>query len=119
MADIDWSRVVRMLGAGIASIATFLFGAPDIWLSSLLAMVVIDYISGVIAAYIAHELSSRVGFIGILKKMMYFFVVAVAHCADVATGAGGVLQGREQAAQGFENVKAFAQSHGLLSNNAH
>ena len=24
---------------------------------------------------------------------MYFFVVAVAHCVDVATGAGGVLQG--------------------------
>ena len=23
---------------------------------------------------------------------MYFFVVAVAHCVDVATGAGGVLQ---------------------------
>ena len=43
MADFDWPRIIRMLGAGIASIATFLFGAPDIWLSSLLAMVVIDY----------------------------------------------------------------------------
>lgn len=92
MADIDWSRVIRMLGAGIASIATFLFGAPDIWLMTLLAFVVIDYCSGVIGAYINRELSSRVGFIGILKKTMYFFVVAVAHCVDVATGAGGVLQ---------------------------
>ena len=27
------------------------------------------------------------------KKTMYFFVVAVAHCVDVATGVGGVLQG--------------------------
>ncbi len=91
--DIDWGKFARISGAGIASICTFLFGAPDIWLLTLLAFIVIDYISGVIAAYIAHELSSRVGFIGILKKMMYFFVVAVAHCADVATGAGGVLQG--------------------------
>ena len=24
---------------------------------------------------------------------MYFFVLAVAHCVDIATGAGGVLQG--------------------------
>lgn len=92
MADIDWARVIRMLSAGIASIATFLFGAPDIWLMTLLAFVVIDYCSGVIGAYINRELSSRVGFIGILKKTMYFFVVAVAHCVDVATGADGVLQ---------------------------
>ena len=53
----------------------------------------IDYFSGVIAAYINNCLSSRVSFIGILKKTMYFFVIAVAHCVDVATGAGGVLQG--------------------------
>ena len=90
---IDWGRFARIVGAGVASICTFLFGAPDVWLMTLLAFIVIDYGSGVIAAYIRHELSSKVGFIGILKKTMYFFVVAVAHCVDAATGAGGVLQG--------------------------
>lgn len=90
---IDWGRFARILGAGLASICTFLFGAPDVWLMTLLSFIVIDYISGVIAAYIHHALSSRVGFHGILKKTMYFFVVAVAHCVDIATGAGGVLQG--------------------------
>lgn len=89
---IDWGRIARIIGAGIASICTFLFGKPDIWLMTLLAFVVIDYISGVIGAYINHELNSRVGFIGILKKTMYFFVIVVAHCVDVATGADGVLQ---------------------------
>ena len=89
---IDWGRFARIVGAGVASICTFLFGASDVWLMTLLAFIVIDYVSGVIAAYIHRELSSRVGFIGILKKTMYFFVVAVAHCVDVATGAGGVLQ---------------------------
>ena len=93
METFDWGRFARILGAGAASICTFLFGAPDVWLMTLLAFIVIDYGSGVIAAYIRHELSSKVGFIGILKKTMYFFVVAVAHCVDVATGAGGVLQG--------------------------
>lgn len=83
--NFDWSRIIRLLGAGLASICTFLFGKPDVWLLTLLAFVVIDYCSGVIAAYINHELNSRVGFIGILKKTMYFFVVAVAHCVDVAT----------------------------------
>lgn len=89
---IDWGRIARIIGAGIASICTFLFGKPDIWLMTLLAFVVIDYISGVIGAYINYELNSRVGFIGILKKTMYFFVIVVAHCVDVATGADGVLQ---------------------------
>ena len=76
----DWGRFARIVGAGVASICTFLFGAPDVWLMTLLAFIAIDYVSGVIAAYIHRELSSRVGFIGILKKTMYFFVVAVAHC---------------------------------------
>ena len=89
---IDWGRFARIVSAGVASICTFLFGAPDIWLMTLLAFIVIDYCSGVIGAYINKELNSRVGFIGILKKTMYFFVVAVAHCVDVATSAGGVLQ---------------------------
>lgn len=89
---IDWGRFARIFIAGMASICTFLFGKPDLWLMTLLAFVVIDYASGVIGAYINHELNSRVGFIGILKKVMYFFVVAVAHCVDVATGANGVLQ---------------------------
>ena len=89
---IDWGKFARIVGAGLASVSTFLFGKPDIWLMTLLAFIVIDYISGVIAAYVNRELNSRVGFIGILKKAMYFFVVAVAHCVDVATGAGGVLQ---------------------------
>ena len=89
---IDCGRFARIFIAGMAAICTFLFGKPDIWLMTLLAFVVIDYVSGVIGAYINLQLSSHIGFIGILKKVMYFFVVAVAHCVDVATGANGVLQ---------------------------
>lgn len=89
---MDWERTVKTISAGLASIATFLFGAPDIWLKFLLVMVIADYISGLAAAYIHNDLNSKVGFMGILKKFMYFFVVAVAHCIDVVTNAGGVLQ---------------------------
>ena len=89
---IDWGRFARIFIAGMASICTFLFGKPDIWLMTLLAFVVIDYVSGVIGASINLQLSSHIGLIGILKTVMYFFVVAVAHCVDVATGANGVLQ---------------------------
>ena len=92
MECFDWPKAIKILFAGVASIATFLFGQADGWLTTLLTFVVIDYCSGVVSASIRHELSSRVGFQGILKKVMYFFVVAVAHCIDAATGAGGVLR---------------------------
>lgn len=89
---MDWDRTVKTISAGLAALATFLFGAPDIWLKFLLVMVIADYISGLAAAYMNNDLNSKVGFMGILKKFMYFFVVAVAHCIDVVTNAGGVLQ---------------------------
>ena len=66
--NFDWSRIIRLLGAGLASICTFLFGKPDVWLLTLLAFVVIDYCSGVIAAYIHHNLNSKVGFFFIILK---------------------------------------------------
>ena len=44
MMDFDWLKFSRLAGAGLASICTFLFGAPDIWLLTLLAFIVIDYI---------------------------------------------------------------------------
>ena len=89
---MEWDKIVKTISAGIASLATFVFGEPDLWLKLLLLMVVADYISGIAAAVIAHTLNSRVGALGILKKVMYFFVVVVAHVIDVVTNAGGVLR---------------------------
>ncbi len=83
---------VRWVGAALAAVATYLFGGADEWLLGLLVVVVIDYLSGVIAAALAHTLSSKKGFAGILKKMLIFCIVAVAHIVDKATGAGGVLR---------------------------
>lgn len=89
---MDGTRTVKTLVAGIASLATFVFGEPDLWLQFLLVMVIADYISGIAAATITGKLNSKVGFAGIVKKVMYFFVVVVAHCIDTVTHAGGVLR---------------------------
>lgn len=84
--------LIRWTGAAAAAAATYLFGGADRWLLGLLAVVVLDYISGVIAALLSRELSSKKGFAGILKKLLIFCIVAVAHIVDTATGAGGVLR---------------------------
>ncbi len=84
--------IIRWAAAGIAAVFTYLFGGADEWFLGLLIVVILDYISGVIAAVICRTLSSRKGFSGILKKVLIFCVVAVAHIIDRATGAGGVLR---------------------------
>ena len=89
---IDAGKIFRGFMSGFAAAFTYAFGGADKWLLSLLIVVILDYISGVIAAVITHEVNSRKGFAGILKKGLMFCVVAVAHIVDSATGAGGVLR---------------------------
>ena len=61
-------------------------------LGILLAFVVIDYITGVLAAGHQGELSSKVGFRGIGKKIAIFALVAVAHLIDAATGNANIVR---------------------------
>lgn len=84
--------IIRWVGAALAAVVTYVFGGADKWLLGLIVVVVLDYISGIIAAILEHKLSSKKGFSGILKKILIFCIVAVAHIVDTATSAGGVLR---------------------------
>ncbi|MNW38064.1 Holin family protein [compost metagenome] len=68
------------------SAASFLFGGWSSLLNILLAFVIIDYATGVIAAAVEGKLSSKVGRIGIARKVAIFAIVAVAHLVDTAIG---------------------------------
>ena len=73
----DTAKVlIAALSAAIWSYFRVIF-APII---ILIVVMVVDYISGVAAAYINHELSSKVGLIGIVKKLSYLALV-VAGCS--------------------------------------
>lgn len=48
----------------------------------LIVVMIIDYLSGMAQAYVSHTLNSRIGVIGILKKVGYLATVAVAIIAD-------------------------------------
>lgn len=76
-------KIVVALGGGAAS---YLFGGWSSLLSILLAFVVIDYITGFVAAGIEGKLASDVGLRGIAKKVFIFVMVAVANLADQAVG---------------------------------
>ena len=78
----------------VGGLAGFFFGAADGLFYALIAFVVLDYITGVIYAFIKKKLSSKVGFNGIFKKIMLFVLVALANIIDgqVLGSTEGVLR---------------------------
>jgi len=73
------------LAAG-ATMLHFLFGGWSLPLQILVAVVTIDYITGLGAAFVGKRLDSRVGSKGIVKKVGFFVLVALAHLLDKGTG---------------------------------
>ena len=75
------------LAAVGASIASY-FGTLAAPLLVLLCVMLIDYVTGLVKAYMASQLSSRIGLRGILKKLCYMAMVAVGAALDyLLTGA--------------------------------
>lgn len=78
------------IGAGIV---TTLLGGWDNALEILLIFVILDYLTGIAAAFKTKTLKSSVGFEGLFKKGAIFFVVILAAQLDRVTGnAAGVFR---------------------------
>lgn len=73
---------IKIISAIIGGWLGWFLGSFDGFLYTLIALVIVDYITGVVAAGIRHELSSEVGFTGIAKKIMIFAIVGVANVLD-------------------------------------
>lgn len=73
--------------SGIGTVFSYFCGW-DTTIEALLWLMVIDYVSGVLAAYINPHLSlsSQRGFRGICKKLLIILLVVVAHLADRVIG---------------------------------
>ena len=69
---------VAVLGAGLMSY----LGALAVPVLALLGVMLLDYITGMIKAYIRAELNSKFGIKGILKKLCYMAMVAVGAGVD-------------------------------------
>jgi len=80
--------LVRFCMAALGSLGIWLFGAWDPILQALVALVVIDYLTGVLAAFFEKSLNSATGFQGICKKICIFLVVALANILDSTGGLG-------------------------------
>lgn len=76
---------IMALFAAIGAVFSWLIGGIDGMGTALLVFIVIDYVSGMTAAWITGQVSSNKGFEGIKRKIVMLVIVVVAHWLDVAS----------------------------------
>ena len=79
-----WKYVVVVIG----TVFTWLFGTWDVALSVLIAFMVMDYLTGVIKAFVNKEVSSSIGLVGIARKSLILLVLIVAVLLDRLINSG-------------------------------
>lgn len=85
-------NIVNFITGTLATALVYYLGGWDVALQLLLFIVVLDYVTGVCKAIYNKKLNSEVGLKGIVKKLGYFIVVAVAVVLDRIMGDTGAVR---------------------------
>lgn len=85
-------KVVDVIISELATVFIYLLGGWDVALICLVIAIVLDYISGLIKAYTNKQLSSKIGFKGILKKIGILLIVMLSVLVDRVTGNTGAIR---------------------------
>lgn len=96
---MNTKHLIDILNAWVGSIIFALFGAKSVPLQILIILMIMDYLSGILAAALFHNskktasgaLSSKAGFIGLLKKFFMLLIVSLAHFVDMLLNVNGLL----------------------------
>lgn len=76
-----WNSLQIILST-IGAYVGYYLGGWDGFLYALVSFVVVDYVTGIMVAVLEKKLSSEVGYRGIFKKVLIFFLVAIAYIID-------------------------------------
>ena len=86
-------NMVQLVFAAVGGWFGYFLGGCDGLLIALVVFVVVDYVTGVMCAVSDKELSSKVGFRGICRKVLIFILVGAANILDAQViGSGSVLR---------------------------
>ncbi|MCI9243837.1 MAG: phage holin family protein [Lawsonibacter sp.] len=89
----EFWNTIQMVFAAVGGWLGYFLGGCDGLLIALVMFAAVDYITGVMCAISDQKLSSEVGFRGICRKVLIFFLVGVANILDVEViGTGSVLR---------------------------
>ena len=84
------SNIVKAYIISFITLATYLIGEFNTPFKILIILMIIDWCAGVIKAIVEKNLDSRVGFIGIIKKIFILLMVCVAYMLDKIIGEFGL-----------------------------
>ena len=70
----------------------YLLGGLDVSLTCLLIAIILDYVSGLVKAIVTKNLSSKIGVMGIIKKVSILLIVMLAVIIDKVTGNTGAIR---------------------------
>lgn len=73
-------------GGIVGGFLSYWLGGWDTLLKALVALVILDYVTGVLKAIYNKTLSSEIGFKGLIKKIIVFIVVATAYVIQTVVG---------------------------------
>lgn len=79
-------QYLMSIGAVIGLVFSVSIGGMDSMIYALIALCIVDYITGMFTAFKTGQWNSSTGFRGILKKFVIFAVVALCNCIDTAMG---------------------------------
>lgn len=85
-------HLISDIASVILTTFVYLVGGFDIAIQSLLIVIVIDYLTGIASAIYNKELSSKIGFKGIIKKICYLLIVALSVVIDNLLGQSGLIR---------------------------
>ena len=84
---------LQFMVAGLGAWLGWFLGSYDGFIYALVALVTIDYITGVMRAFVEKQLSSEIGVRGIVKKVLIFTLVGIGHIIDSQVlGNGGAIR---------------------------
>ena len=102
------ATVCKAIFGGIVTAVSAFLGGMDGIMYALLAFITIDYITGVAVAVKRHDLSSEVGFWGLVRKVCILALVGVAHYIDCyVMQSGDVI--RTVAARAAQDYRSFQE----------
>ncbi|SKB36350.1 toxin secretion/phage lysis holin [Acetoanaerobium noterae] len=85
------SAAVKLITTFFGTCIVYAFGGVDLILRVLLFFLVLDYTTGLMKAFIRKDLSSAVGWNGLMKKIGTLIAVIVAHQMDKIDPTGSQL----------------------------